>query len=136
MALADIHVKKPREAQIWNCCTGNPVLRILPDSNISFYPCPQRRSPIFASFSTCRMFTFSPRMRFVERKIAHSENFSHLCSFEGGSFFGDLLPYKPISETNNNLPIGWCCNPRRSFQPFGFDASSALLMAHGKRWAE
>ena len=33
MALADIHVKKPREAQIWNCCTGNPVLRILPDSN-------------------------------------------------------------------------------------------------------
>ena len=34
MALAAIHVKKPREAQIWNCCTGNPVLRILPDSNI------------------------------------------------------------------------------------------------------
>ena len=34
MALVDIHVKKPREAQIWNCCTGNPVLRILPDSNI------------------------------------------------------------------------------------------------------
>ena len=33
MALAAIHVKKPREAQIWNCCTGNPVLRILPDSN-------------------------------------------------------------------------------------------------------
>ena len=33
MALADINVKKPREAQIWNCCTGNPVLRILPDSN-------------------------------------------------------------------------------------------------------
>ena len=33
MALADIHVKKPREAQIWNCCTGNPVLRILSDSN-------------------------------------------------------------------------------------------------------
>ena len=33
MALADIHVKKPREAQIWNSCTGNPVLRILPDSN-------------------------------------------------------------------------------------------------------
>ena len=34
MALAAIHVKKPREAQIWNCCIGNPVLRILPDSNI------------------------------------------------------------------------------------------------------
>ena len=34
MALAAIHVKKPREAQIWNCCTRNPVLRILPDSNI------------------------------------------------------------------------------------------------------
>ena len=33
MALAAINVKKPREAQIWNCCTGNPVLRILPDSN-------------------------------------------------------------------------------------------------------
>ena len=33
MALAAIHVKKLREAQIWNCCTGNPVLRILPDSN-------------------------------------------------------------------------------------------------------
>ena len=33
MALAAIHVKKPREAQIWNCCTGNPFLRILPDSN-------------------------------------------------------------------------------------------------------
>ena len=33
MALVAIHVKKPREAQIWNCCTGNPVLRILPDSN-------------------------------------------------------------------------------------------------------
>ena len=35
MALAAIHVKKPREAQIWNCCTGNPVLRILPDSNMT-----------------------------------------------------------------------------------------------------
>ena len=34
MALAAINVKKPREAQIWNCCTGNPVLRILPDSNV------------------------------------------------------------------------------------------------------
>ena len=34
MALAAIHVKKPREAQIWNCYIGNPVLRILPDSNI------------------------------------------------------------------------------------------------------
>ena len=34
MALAAINVKKPREAQIWNCYTGNPVLRILPDSNI------------------------------------------------------------------------------------------------------
>ncbi len=33
MALVAINVKKPREAQIWNCCTGNPVLRILPDSN-------------------------------------------------------------------------------------------------------
>ena len=33
MALAAINVKKPREAQIWNCYTGNPVLRILPDSN-------------------------------------------------------------------------------------------------------
>ena len=33
MALAAINVKKPREAQIWNCCTGNPVLRILLDSN-------------------------------------------------------------------------------------------------------
>ena len=33
MALAAINVKKPREAQIGNCCTGNPVLRILPDSN-------------------------------------------------------------------------------------------------------
>ena len=33
MALAAIYVKKPREAQIWNYCTGNPVLRILPDSN-------------------------------------------------------------------------------------------------------
>ena len=33
MALVVIHVKEPREAQIWNCCTGNPVLRILPDSN-------------------------------------------------------------------------------------------------------
>ena len=33
MALAAINVKKPREAQIWNCCTGNPVFRILPDSN-------------------------------------------------------------------------------------------------------
>ena len=33
MALVAIHVKKPREAQIWNCCTGDPVLRILPDSN-------------------------------------------------------------------------------------------------------
>ena len=33
MALAAIHVKKPREAQIWNCCTENLVLRILPDSN-------------------------------------------------------------------------------------------------------
>ncbi len=33
MALADIHVKKPREAQIWKCSTGNLVLRILPDSN-------------------------------------------------------------------------------------------------------
>ena len=32
MALAAINVKKPREAQIGNCCTGNPVLRILPDS--------------------------------------------------------------------------------------------------------
>ena len=37
MALAAIHVKKPREAQIWNCCTGNPVFRILPDSNILFF---------------------------------------------------------------------------------------------------
>ena len=37
MALVDIHVKKPREAQIWNCCTGNPVLRILPDSNKNKY---------------------------------------------------------------------------------------------------
>ena len=36
MALAAINVKKPREAQIWNCCTGNPVLRILPDSNVFF----------------------------------------------------------------------------------------------------
>ena len=35
MALAAIHVKKPREAQIWKCSTENPVLRILPDSNIS-----------------------------------------------------------------------------------------------------
>ena len=35
MALAAIHVKKSREAQIWNCCTGNLVLRILPDSNIT-----------------------------------------------------------------------------------------------------
>ena len=35
MALADINVKKPREAQIWNCSTENPVLRILPDSNNS-----------------------------------------------------------------------------------------------------
>ena len=26
-------LKKTREAQIWNCCTGNPVLRIIPDSN-------------------------------------------------------------------------------------------------------
>ena len=34
MALADINVKKPREAQIWNYSTGNLVLRILPDSNI------------------------------------------------------------------------------------------------------
>ena len=33
MALAAINVKKPREAQIWNYCTGNLVLRILPDSN-------------------------------------------------------------------------------------------------------
>ena len=33
MALAAINVKKPREAQIWNCCTENLVLRILPDSN-------------------------------------------------------------------------------------------------------
>ena len=33
MALAAIHVKKPREAQIWNYSTGNLVLRILPDSN-------------------------------------------------------------------------------------------------------
>ena len=37
MALAAINVKKPREAQIWNCCTGNPVLRILPDSNKKQY---------------------------------------------------------------------------------------------------
>ena len=33
MALAAINVKKPREAQIWKCSTGNLVLRILPDSN-------------------------------------------------------------------------------------------------------
>ena len=33
MALAAINVKKPREAQIGNCCTEKPVLRILPDSN-------------------------------------------------------------------------------------------------------
>ena len=33
MALAAINVKKPREAQIWNCCTGNPIHRISPDSN-------------------------------------------------------------------------------------------------------
>ena len=39
MALAAINVKKPREAQIWNCCIGNPVLRILPDSNNSI-KCP------------------------------------------------------------------------------------------------
>ena len=37
MALAAINVKKPREAQIWNCCTGNPVLRILPDSNVKVF---------------------------------------------------------------------------------------------------
>ena len=37
MALAAINVKKPREAQIWNCCTGNHVLRILPDSNNLYY---------------------------------------------------------------------------------------------------
>ena len=37
MALAAIHVKKPREAQIWKCSTENPVLRILPDSNKSLY---------------------------------------------------------------------------------------------------
>ena len=35
MALAAIHVKKPREAQIWKCSTENPVLGILPDSNKS-----------------------------------------------------------------------------------------------------
>ena len=33
MDLAAINVKKPREAQIWKCSTGNPALRILPDSN-------------------------------------------------------------------------------------------------------
>ena len=33
MALADINVKKPRKAQIGKCSTGNPVLRILSDSN-------------------------------------------------------------------------------------------------------
>ena len=37
MALAVINVKKPREAQIWKCSTGNLVLRILPDSNTCFY---------------------------------------------------------------------------------------------------
>ena len=36
MALAAINVKKSREAQIWNCSTVNPVLRILPDSNKQF----------------------------------------------------------------------------------------------------
>ena len=29
-------LKKPREAQIWKCSTGNPVLRILSDSNKYF----------------------------------------------------------------------------------------------------
>ena len=42
MALAAINVKKPREAQIWNYCTGNPVLRILPDSNKSKQTCETR----------------------------------------------------------------------------------------------
>ena len=53
MALAAIHVKKPREAQIWNCCTGNPVLRILPDCNIflSFSQKPTRNVPINSGFS-------------------------------------------------------------------------------------
>ena len=44
MALAAIHVKKPREAQIWKCSTENPVLGILPDSNKSLYETPRKSS--------------------------------------------------------------------------------------------
>ena len=50
MALVAIHVKKPREAQIWNCCTGNPVLRILPDSKKI------RQLTLVGSIVDCRMF--------------------------------------------------------------------------------
>ena len=58
MALAAINVKKPREAQIWNCCTGNPVLRILPDSNIKIY-----KSAWNLRSSTPARLLFSSKMR-------------------------------------------------------------------------
>ena len=59
MALAAINVKKPREAQIGNCCTGNPVLRILPDSNNIV------KQKWFEKNS-------SPRVRWIKEVYSHS----------------------------------------------------------------
>ena len=132
MALADINVKKPREAQIWNCCTGNPVLRILPDSNSSkwVYTISRCHFHIESTFSGASVsFVFSHIARYVPSPeenscipITHFQcknNFEHLLMkfkiclyFWGvlGSWRGSVASYTTDERAKNDQKERWRLN--------------------------
>ena len=73
MALAAINVKKPREAQIWNCSTENPVLRILPDSNIRFMSENQAVNFFGLNLGVLRILLFQGRAESPMERLAQGK---------------------------------------------------------------